>query len=111
MLGFSFKTYRKNALWLLSLRKGHQNKLAALNPSLRRDSEREICYYFLLDMSFFVLSERVCSRRHNAHCFALDSAVPSDNAVKLYVLFYNFRDLVCFQINPNFLNLLFSREN
>lgn len=41
----------------------------------------------------------------------LDSAVPSDNAVKLYVLVYDFkfRDLVSFQIIPNFLNLLFFR--
>lgn len=40
----------------------------------------------------------------------LDSAVPSNNAVKLYVLIYGFksRGFVSFQITPNFLSLLFS---
>lgn len=71
-LGFVFKTSRKNVSWFLSLRKGHQNKLKDVNPSLHRDLESEICYCFLLDMGFFVLSERVCSRTRNARSLLLD---------------------------------------
>lgn len=110
-LRFVFKTSRRNASWLLSLRTEHHNKLEVLNSSLLRNLQREICYYFLLDMSFFVLSVRACSRDIMPTGLLLDSAVPSDIAVKLYVLVYDykFRDLVSFQINPNFLNLLFSR--
>lgn len=77
-----------NVSWLLSLRRGHQNKLKVVNPSLHRHLESKICYCFLLDMGlFFLLGERVCSRRHNAHSMLLHSSVPCSSALRLYFNF------------------------